>query len=223
MRFKDISDMEFGYWKVLEYAGSRKHKNSSEAMWKCRCKCGTIAVVSGQSLRNGSSKSCGCWNKEVQKERLTQMNKDCAKHGGYGTRLYNIWHGMKERCCNTNSPAYKKYGAKGITICDEWKDDFAEFRKWALNNGYRDDLSIDRKDGTKGYSPDNCRWATSKEQCNNLSTNILITHNGKTQTAMQWSEETGLSYRIIVDRYHKNMPPEKILEKRRRNKNGKRA
>lgn len=214
MRYINLKDMEFVYWKAIEYAGSRKYKSGSVAMWKCKCKCGTIAVVSGQSLRNGRSGSCGCLNREIHRNLLAQKNRDNVKHGGFGTRLYRIWCGMKNRCYNPNEPNYKRYGAKGITVCDEWKDNFEAFRKWALNNGYQDDLSIDRKDGKSGYSPDNCRWATSKEQNNNLSTNIFITFKEKNLTAKQWSEEMGIPYKTVLERYHNNLPPEKIFAKK---------
>ena len=86
------------------------------------------------------------------------------KHGGFGTRLYRIWIGMKDRCFNKNGSNYYAYGAKGIVVCDEWKNSFEAFRSWALENGYEDTLTLDREDNDKGYYPDNCRWATSKEQ-----------------------------------------------------------
>lgn len=133
------------------------------------------------------------------------------------TRLQSIFSGMKTRCYNSNCKSYKNYGGRGITICEEWNNrelipqednitkGFKAFKKWALENGYTEKLSIDRIDVNKGYSPENCRWITHKEQCNNTRRNRLITYKGKTQNLMQWCEELNLSYRIVVQRictYH---------------------
>lgn len=134
------------------------------------------------------------------------------------TRLNNIYDNMKRRCYNPKSDVYKYYGGRGIKICDEWNNrekarlqngtcskGWLAFKKWALENGYTEKLSIDRIDVNKGYSPENCRWITHKEQCNNTRRNRLITYKGKTQNLMQWCEELNLSYRIVVQRictYH---------------------
>lgn len=210
-KFIDLTGREFWDWTVIERAGARKYKNTSVVLWKCQCKCGNIAIVAGKDLRQGKSKRCLKCAEKLHTEFLEQIR---TKHGGKGTRLYTIWGGMKQRCYNPNNKHYKDYGGRGITICDEWKDNFVAFEKWALNNGYRDDLSIDRKDGTKGYSPGNCRWATNKEQCNNLKSNILITYNGETKTAKQWSEDTGILYETIIGRYRRGKTPEEILKKK---------
>lgn len=129
------------------------------------------------------------------------------------TRLNAIYNGMKNRCYNSNRKEYKNYGGRGITICDEWinKERVSEnhasntkgwiaFKKWALSNGYADNLTIDRIDNEKGYSPENCRWVTIKEQNNNQRTNCLITYHGKTQNLVQWCEELGLKYRTVKSR-----------------------
>lgn len=211
MKYNDISNEQFGYWTVLEYAGSNEKK---EAMWKCRCKCGTIRIIPGKNLRTKRSRSCGCMQREVARESRIQSNKERAKHGYRKTRLYNIWSGMKQRCLNPNDPGYKDYGSRGITICDEWKE-FPKFKDWALNNGYADNLSIDRIEVDKGYSPDNCRWATPKTQNNNKRNNVMIEYKGKCQTVQQWSDETGIPYATILKRFRKNLPTEKIFEKKK--------
>ena len=161
----DLTGQRFGKLVVVERAGS---SISGFAMWRCRCDCGKIAIVIGRNLRTGNTRSCGCLYVDERNTRLATIN---ITHGatccGNRTRLYNIWSGMKERCYNHSAINYKNYGGRGITICTEWLHDFKAFRDWALSHGYQEGLSIDRIDNDKGYSPDNCRWATAKEQRHN--------------------------------------------------------
>ena len=102
-------------------------------------------------------------------------------HGDHGTRLYRIWKNMKYRCNNPNSPAYEDYGGRGISVCDEWQS-YVGFREWAIANGYNDHLTIDRKENNKGYCPDNCRWATPRQQGNNTRRNRVLVFNGEVKT-----------------------------------------
>ena len=127
--------------------------------WVCLCTCGTTKTILGASLRNGLTQSCGCLNKEILSLKGTS-------HGGSKSRLYSVWHGMKQRCENSNQTAYSYYGALGITVCPEWST-FEPFQTWALKSGYSEDLTIDRCDGTKGYQPDNCRWEDKTVQARN--------------------------------------------------------
>lgn len=115
------------------------------------------------------------------------------------TRLFWVWHGMMERCSNKKSLSYKHYGGKGIQVCDEWKDSTA-FIKWALENGYKDNLTIDRIDSNKNYEPDNCRWVGWKVQANNTSRNHYLTIKGETKTLAQWSEFYGVPYKYVHKR-----------------------
>lgn len=132
-----------------------------------QCECGTITEpVVGSNLRNGTSKSCGCVKTEAIKKRAN-YNSNRYK------RLYSIWHGMKQRCYWEKYKQFQDYGGRGIIVCPEWKDNFEAFRDWALNNGYADDLTIDRIDNDGNYETSNCRWATKADQ----NRNRRICHN----------------------------------------------
>lgn len=122
------------------------------------------------------------------------------KHGGKHTRLYNIWCGMKNRCYNKNNSHYPRWGGRGIKICNEWKNNFVAFRNWAEQNGYRENLTLDRIDNNKDYSPANCRWATVKEQNNNQRSNRLITYKGVTKNLTQWAESLGINAGTLKSR-----------------------
>lgn len=154
--------------------------------------------------------------------------------GHYKTRMYRTWLHMKERCGNPNNNRYYAYGARGIKVCDEWINSFHAFFKWAIANGYAEDLTIDRIDSNGNYCPDNCRWVDIKTQQNNKRTNRRIEFNGRTLTLAEWAKEIGLSDRTILFRLNKGMKPEEILtakkttaqeaqkmalESRKRNKN----
>lgn len=125
------------------------------------------------------------------------MNK---KHGMKGTRLYRIWQAMKNRCNNHNANRFDDYGGRGITVCDEWVDDFEAFHTWAMSNGYLSDLTIDRMDNDKGYSPDNCRWATDKQQANNSRQCHQIEFNGEVHNMSEWSEILGIPRHVLSNR-----------------------
>lgn len=135
------------------------------------------------------------------------------KHGMSNTRLYNIWRKMKNRCSAKTGHYYKYYGAKGITVCDEWKNDFLSFYNWAIAHGYSDDLTIDRIDGNGNYCPENCRWATSLQQGRNKSNNHLITYQGKTQTISQWAKELNINWYTLFHRLSRGMPLELAMAK----------
>lgn len=142
------------------------------------------------------------------------MGKGQVKHGdarrGQTKRLYRIWRNMIQRCSNPNKPDYKYYGAQGVHVCDEWKE-YVVFREWALNNGYTDDLTLDRKDGTKDYCPCNCRWITIKEQQNNKKSNHKLEFNGEIHTINEWADILNIKREIIKDRLRLGWDVEKAL------------
>lgn len=180
-QFVDLTGLQFGLLKAVCRAGSDNHG----ATWNCVCECGKKLIVKSNSLRSENTRSCGsCLHKT---------------HGGSYSRLYRIHRCMRARCYDERSDSFKHYGAKGIRVCDLWMD-FAEFQTWALANGYQDGLSIDRIDGTLGYSPDNCRWATPRQQQHNIRSNVRLTAYGKTMTIAEWARLANMPYSTLYGR-----------------------
>lgn len=131
-------------------------------------------------------------------------------------RLYHLYNAMKQRCYSPINPSYKFYSRKGITVCQEWLDDFNSFREWALANGYdynknRKEQSLDRIDNNKGYSPDNCRFVTHSENCRNTSRNVWIEYDGKKQLITDWAKELGVSYKLLSARHKRGLPAKEVL------------
>ena len=202
MKFVDLTGQRFGRLTVIK----RVENNGKKVMWLCRCDCGNETTVFSGYLRNGDTKSCGCLSKDKLRERRF-------KHGeSRKTRLYNIWIHIKHRTSGkANEKRTKKwYTDKNIKMCEEWSD-FRNFRDWANANGYDDSLTIDRIDGNKGYSPENCRWVDWKTQTRNKSNNINITRNGETKCLKDWCTELGLKYRSICKRIKSGWDKEKAL------------
>ena len=200
-KVEDISGKRFGRLTAIKYIGKSKGK---QTLWECKCDCGNIAIAHHQNLKSGHTSSCGCYNSEVASEREKE-------HGQSGTRLYNIWHDMIYRCYNGNHRSYKDYGGKGIIVCNEWKDDFEAFRNWAIENGYKENLSIDRIDSDKNYCPENCRWATDIQQANNTSRNLIFTVDGCTDTLANLCRKYNIPYTLAHSRIYRNWDIKKAL------------
>lgn len=183
-----------------QYPG--KSKYNYRALFQCEC--GNIKDIHVRAVSCGRTKSCGCLQRAYAKTRTY-------RHGASESRLYRIWNDMKNRCLNDNYAETNYYKGRGIKICNEWKDDFVVFQDWAIKNGYKDNLSIDRIDGNKGYYPENCRWADAKTQSRNRRSNIAITHNGKTQLLIEWCEELGLPFNTIAMRIRRGWDREKAI------------
>lgn len=138
------------------------------------------------------------------------------KHGMSNTPLYRAWDSMKARCYRKTTAPYKRYGGRGIKVCDEWKYDFIAFKDWALANGYVEGLSLDRIDVNGNYEPSNCRWVSMKEQENNKRNNFRIEYNGKTHTMSEWSDIMGIPPMVLQHRFKRGWSVEKALTTKKR-------
>lgn len=200
----DLTGQRFGKLTVLERDFSISGQGK-RARWICKCDCGITKSISSASLIDGQQ-SCGC---KVVEDHLT--------HGFTGTRLYNVWNCIKQRCGNPNNKNYVQYGGRGITICDEWKKDFVSFRNWAIENGYdesavRGKCTIDRIDNDGNYTPENCRVVDMKTQANNTRKNVKIQYSGKEMTLSEIARDIGVSRSTLWEHYKKGNI-EKYLEK----------
>ena len=179
----DITNQKFNHLTAVKLI-SRK-----PTRWLCLCDCGNYTSVLTSNLKSGAVKSCGCIH-----------HKGNPKHLQSNTRVYRIYAKIKRRCFVPEDAAYHNYGGRGITMCEEWKNSFLSFSKWAYQNGYKDELSIDRIDNDGNYCPENCRWVDEKEQANNRRSNRVFTYNGRTQNLSQWCKELNLKYGRIHSR-----------------------
>lgn len=172
----------------------------SRRRWRCKCDCGNETLTPTQNLLSGKAKSCGC----LKIDNLT-------KHGDSRSRIYHTWRGIKNRCYNENVVGYENYGGRGITMCDEWKNSFPNFRDWAYENGYDETLTIDRIDVNGNYEPSNCRWATTAEQNRNKSDNVYVTYDGETKIATDWARLLGMSVNTLLRRIRDGWTVEQAL------------
>jgi len=180
---------------VISEAESHRHPNGKlSRRINCKCDCGNEVTVLLNSLYHGKVKSCGC----LQKEKTTEAHY---KHGASKTRLHNIWTKMHERCEKEYCKQYKYYGARGIKVCDEWQE-FVPFRDWAMNNGYKKDLTIERINVNGSYCPENCCWISSSEQMRNRTDRAWYTYNGKTQLLVDWAKDLDTDVRTLWARIH---------------------
>ncbi len=199
-RTQDLTNTHFERWTVLCFAGYK----GRYAYWTCKCQCvyGTIKDVAVSNLRNHSSKSCGC----LLHECLLQRN---TSHGKRQTPEYTIWRSMRQRCEDSNSSGFYKYGLRGITVCKQWHD-FAVFYE---DMGPRPSKkhSIERLDNEGNYTPDNCVWATSDVQSRNTRQNVMLTYDGITQCATDWAHTLGMKPKLLQGRIRDGWSTEEAL------------
>lgn len=199
---KEIIGNRYGRLTVMLDCGQAKN---GAYQYITMCDCGESKVVLGNSMVNGSTKSCGC----IRRETTSAKN---IKHQGCSDSAYQTWQGMKTRCLNPNTASYKNYGGRGITIDAKWMD----YSGFLEDMGERPDgHTLERLDNSKGYSKDNCKWASTKEQARNTRQNVNLTHNGKTMCMMDWSKELNIPYPTIQDRVRRGWSVDKVLTRRK--------
>lgn len=179
---KNLEGQSFGRLTVV----SRTEDKNRQIVWKCLCTCGNVKSIAGNSLVKGLTKSCGCY----QRELMAEVGGRTRTHGMTGSRTYRVWSSMKSRCTDTKAKSYKDYGGRGIKVCPSW----FQFTNFLLDMGEAPaGLSIERVDNSRGYSKENCIWATQREQLNNKRDNVVLVWRGETMTASQWAVRLGFT------------------------------
>jgi hypothetical protein len=186
---------------VIDFAPRTK---TGHAAWVCKCECGNIRQYRKSELLSGRCRSCGC-------TRYTDRTDTLTTHGGTGTAEYSAWLAMRQRCFYPKSAHFARYGGRGITVCARWKDSFENFLA-DMGKKPSPQHSLDRVDNAGNYEPQNCRWATKKEQSCNTSANVFLTHNGETLTISQWTEKLGFNQNVIAYRLKHGWSVEKALD-----------
>lgn len=194
--FKDLTGQTFGKLTVIGIDDTPRNLSRKRIYWFCRCTCGNVTSIETHKLRSGHTASCGCAGSR------TTMGDRTRTHGKRHTPEYETWAHILQRCHNPNDTGYYKYGARGITVCDRWRDSFENF---LADMGKRPSPrhSIDRIDNNGTYSPDNCRWATKNVQANNTRRNHILTYNGRSQTMTEWAIEVDIPYSVLIQRINK--------------------
>lgn len=171
----------------------------------CKCDCGNTTIVRTGRVINGYTKTCGCRNKGYNYHDADQLS---IKY----RNIYSIWNTMRHRCYDPKNHKFKNYGARGIVVCDEWKYKFEPFLTWALQNGYKKGLTIDRINNDGNYEPSNCRWANPTTQARNKTTNKLVTYKGETKCVAQWCDDLNISYDTVRARIRLGWSADKAFE-----------
>ena len=193
---KNLTGLRFGKLTAISF---NNYKNG-KYYWNCICECGTECIKEGYKLEKGFTKSCGCL-------RIIKNSK----HSDYKTRLYRIYNSMKYRCSNPTDTGYKWYGARGIKVCEEWLNNYQNFKKWAFEKGYNDTLSIERIDNDGNYEPNNCKWIPLKEQPKHTRKTKQIKYNGKTYTMNGLAKEFNINRHTLYSRLKNGWSIEKAL------------
>lgn len=196
---------KFGKLTIMKELPTRKRPpRTYDRMFLCSCDCGNQFVTAMSGLRRGTTRSCGCLIKE--RGKIKNNNDEYPDK-----RLKHIWYGMLTRCKGRNEKDFRNYASRNIKVCDEWASNFEAFKNWALTNGYSSTLTIDRIDGSKGYSPDNCRWATVKQQMNNVRYNVILKKGNESHTIAEWSEIIGVNAQSLYERKYRGWDDERTL------------
>ena len=199
----DLTGQKFSRLTVLSFVGSVKQGKQKRIMWLCKCDCGNETIVQAGNLVSANVQSCGCLKKEMRGEKNSYF-----KHGYTKTPTYSVWLNMKNRCYNQSLKDYKNYGERGIKVCDSWKENFINF---LADMGRKPEkLMLERVDNSKGYSPDNCRWASRKEQNRNKRTNRRIEFKGEIKCLNDWAKEFKVN-RVTLYRKLKKYSPEIVF------------
>lgn len=202
VRSSDLQGKKFGRLTVCGVVWSEKKRCN---VWLCNCDCGATVTATSYELKKGFKQSCGCLQKEIASKKIVENRKKLGivNHNLSHTRIYRSWHHMKSRCYNKRDASYERYGARGITVCDEWKDNFKAFYDWSYFHGYNDTLTLDRIDNSLGYSPSNCRWITNKQQQRNKRNNVFIVYRGIKKVLKDWADSMGVKSSILHERIKK--------------------
>ncbi len=203
--FRDIEGMQFGRLFVRSYAGKR----NGRVMWECLCECGTFKVISSGSITMGHAKSCGCLAVDAKKKGQLALVKRNTRHMLSNSHEHRTWVRMRWRCTNPNCDSYPHYGGRGIRICERWSV-FENFLA-DVGNAPSKTHSIDRIDVNGNYCPENCRWATPMEQCNNRRSSRFLTHDGQTKTVTEWARYLGVDKGTIFARLRLGWSVDKAL------------
>lgn len=200
MMLLDLTGERFGRLVAVEKLASR----NGLVYWRCICDCGVEKATAGKRLRNGTASSCGC----LVRESLCSRNSANARHGMTGTPTWISWDAMIQRCTNSNHKSFKDYGGRGIEVCQAW----LSFDAFFADMGERPaETTLDRSDTNGNYEPSNCRWATSQVQGNNKRSSVVIEHNGRAQTLIQWAREAGIGPKTFMYRIKKGWPMKDAL------------
>lgn len=200
-RSKNLEGKKFGFLSVLKDSGEKSSNRSIK--WECLCICGKKIFVETSTLLTKNQKSCGC------KTARNPVTKHGHSKNKTASKTYNSWANMHQRCGNPNHPKYKNYGGRGITVCKEW----SSFNSFLFDMGEKPEgMTIERIDVNKGYSKENCKWASHKEQANNKTCTEILSFNGEKMTAAQWAEYLGIKFSTLRMRLYRNWPLERALK-----------
>lgn len=202
------------FGKLIVIDKCKERAKNGTLKYLCKCDCGNTSIIRGDHLRSGETLSCGCLVKKYSNTKYVKQGQSTLNE-----RLYRIYDHMKQRCYNKNVKGYEYYGGQGIKVCESWLNDFMTFYDWSINNGYKDNLTIDRINVNGNYEPNNCRWVDAKTQNNNTRRNVYLTYNGKIKTISQWSKDLNIPLNRMYYRHSKGWSDKECLFGRNNGKN----